>query len=137
MKDTPSPSTVSPSAPKQRTLYELLRLGPVVVGEVRGFKSEIGKKFDKSDKNAPPLTFGVFKLNLELLEDGTAVVVSIYPRQGESTDGIPEKLGLRRGGVVALLIGKSEHKDGQRRVNGSLDNIWMLSDEEERKVRAA
>jgi len=63
------------------SVYSELRKGPLLVGEVRGHRAEIVKKFDKSDKNAPPITFGVFKVNLELLSDGSPVLLNIYADQ--------------------------------------------------------
>ncbi len=134
-KSSPLPSGIARNRPFD--LYKLLKLGPLVAGEVRGFKSEVGKKFDKSDKNAPPLTFGVFRMHLELLEDGAPVMVSVYARQGETMDGFAEKIGLKRGVVVVAHITKSEFKDGQRRVVCPAESIFVLNAEEEAKLRGA
>ena len=120
-----------------KTIYDHLKRGPVLVGEVRGFQSEVGKKFDKSDKNAPPITFGVFKIHLELLGDGAPVMVTIYPGQSDNTEALSERLGLKRGSPVALIVSKSEYKDGQRKVVCALDSIWPLDPEEEKRIRPA
>jgi len=118
-------------------LLQYLRQGPVMVGEVRGFKSEIGKKFDKSDKNAPPITFGVFKINVELLCDGTPVMVSIYPDPSQNIDGIAERLKLRRGAIVALRVGKTELKNGQRMAVCPLDGVHVLTEAESAELLQA
>jgi hypothetical protein len=71
------------------TLTENLKQGALLVAEVRGYKSEVGKKFDKSDKNAPPITFGIFKVHVEILGDGAPVMLSIYG--GESWASSPSR----------------------------------------------
>ena len=71
-------------------------MGPALIGEVRGAKPETAKRFDKSDKNAPPIEFGMFKINIEQLADGIPVgrlVASVVA--GAST-------GRRRVSVVML-----------------------------------
>jgi len=118
-------------------LYHYLKQGPLLVGEVRGFKAEVAKKFDKSDKNAPPITFGVFKVNLELLSDGTPVMLSIYPDPTIDLDKLGEKIGLKRGAIVAVSVGKMELKNGQRSAVCALDAIRVLDDAEAQKVLAA
>src|SRR4051812_46489728 len=118
-------------------LYRALRQGPLLVAEVRGFKSEVGKKFDKSDKNAPPITFGVFKIHLELLGDGTPVMLSIYPGASADIETLAERLRLKRGAIVAVSIGKQEMKDGQRRAVCAVDALRVLDDEEVRELMAA
>lgn len=132
-----APPSSATARNQSANLYKLLKLGPLVAGEVRGFKSEVGKKFDKSDKNAPPITFGVFKMHLELLEDGAPVMISVYARQGETMDGFAEKVGLKRGLVVVAHVGKSEFKDGQRKVVSQPETIFVLNAEEEAKLREA
>jgi hypothetical protein len=119
------------------SLLQYLRQGPVMVGEVRGFKSEIGKKFDKSDKNAPPITFGVFKINVELLCDGTPVIVSIYPDQSQNVDGIADRLKLKRGGIAAFRVGKTELKNGQRMAVCPLDGVHVLTEAESAELLRA
>jgi hypothetical protein len=133
-----SPSSDNPSS-KRLSLHELHKLGPVVVGEVRGFKSELGKKFDKSDKNAPPIVFGVIKVNLEQVGNGTPLIVSIYPSQGKDIDALVSELSpkLQRGAVVAVLVSKSEFRDGFRKVGSTPDGIHMLNEEDLKKLRAA
>ena len=118
-------------------LYHYLKLGPLLVGEVRGFKAEVAKKFDKSDKNAPPIEFGVFKVNLELLCDGSPVMLSIYPDPTVELDKIAEKIGLKRGSIVAVSVGKMELKNGQRKAVCAVDAIRVLDDAEAQKVLAA
>ena len=44
-----------------KKIVGLLRTGPLMVAEVRGTKAETAKRFDKSDKNAAPLEFGLYK----------------------------------------------------------------------------
>ena len=50
----------------------MLRSGPLIVGEFRGGKAETAKRFDKSDKNAAPIEFGMFKFTIELLSETLA-----------------------------------------------------------------
>lgn len=118
-------------------LYKDLKRGPVLVGEVRGFRSEIGKKFDKSDKNAPPITFGVFKVHLEILNDGAPVMLSIYPDATINLDAFGEQLGLKRGAIVAVSVGKLEMRDGQRKAVCAPNALRVLDDNEARNLRAA
>ena len=44
----------------------------------RGGKAETAKRFDKSDKNAAPHRVRMYKVNLELLADGSPVMVSVF-----------------------------------------------------------
>ena len=118
-------------------LYHHLKQGPLLVAEVRGFKSEIGKKFDKSDKNAPPITFGVFKVHLELLGDGSPVMLSIYPDASVDLATFGETLGLRRGCIVAISVGRLELKDGQRRAVCAPNAIRVVDQEEAKTLLAA
>lgn len=111
-------------------LFKYLKQGPVMVGEVRGFKSEIGQKFDKSDKNAAPITFGVFKIHIELLGDGSPVLISIYPGVGANLDEFAEKIGIKKGAIVAARVGRIELKDGQRKATCPPDGIHMLEQED-------
>jgi hypothetical protein len=54
-----------------KKLVSMVRTGPVIVGEFRGGKAETAKRFDKSDKNAKPIEFGMYKFNLQLLSKPT------------------------------------------------------------------
>jgi hypothetical protein len=69
-----------------KKLATMLRTGPVIVGEFRGGKSEPAKRFDKTDKNAAPIEFGMFKMTIELLADGSPVMVSVFLDRGVNTD---------------------------------------------------
>src|SRR5436190_7168903 len=64
-----------------KKLVLMVRTGPVVVGEFRGGKGETAKRFDKTDKNAPPLEFGMYKMNLEMLADGSPVMVTAFVKR--------------------------------------------------------
>jgi hypothetical protein len=118
-------------------LYRYLKVGPLLVGEVRGFRAEIGKKFDKTDKNAPPITFGVFNIHLELLSDGAPVILSIYPGPSVEIEKLGEQLGLKRGALVAVSVGKLENRGGQRRAVCAPDAIRIVSEEDARTLLAA
>ena len=120
-----------------KTIYDLLKQGPLVVGEVRGFSSEIAQKFDKSDAKALPITFGVVKINIEQVGSGTPLIVSIYPKQGDEPTALLARLNLERGTLVAVLVGKSESKDGIRKIVTSPDGIHRLDEEETKKLLAA
>lgn len=108
-----------------------------MVAEVRGFKSEIGKKFDKSNKDAPPIEFGVFKVHLELLGDGSPVMLSIYPDKSVDLTTFGESLGLKRGVIVAISVGRLELKDGQRKAVCAPSAIRVVDQEEARTLLAA
>jgi hypothetical protein len=118
-------------------LYRDLRKGPLLVAEVRGFKSEIGKKFDKSNKDAPPITFGVFKVHLELLADGSPIMLSIYPDASIQLESFGETLGLKRGVLVAISVGRLELKDGQRKAVCAPNAIRLVDPEETKILLAA
>jgi hypothetical protein len=118
-------------------LYRDLRRGPVLVAEVRGFKSEVGKKFDKSDKNAAPIVFGVFKVHLEILSDGAPVMLSIYPGLSSNAETLGEQLGLKRGALLAISVGKLEMKDGQRKAVCAVDALRVLDEQEIRALQEA
>jgi len=118
-------------------LLHYLKQGPLLVAEVRGFRSEIGKKFDKSDKNAPPITFGVFKVHLEILSDGAPVMLSIYPDASINLESFGEQLGLKRGAIVAVSVGKLEMRDGQRKAVCAPNALRMLDEKEIQTLRAA
>jgi hypothetical protein len=119
------------------SIFAILKKGPLLVGEVRGFKSEVGKKFDKSDKNAPPILFGVFKIHMEMLEDGAPVTVSMYPDANSNADKLAEELGLKRGCIVGILVTKTEFKDGQRQARCSMNGIFMLDSAETASLQSA
>ena len=118
-------------------IYRALRAGPLLIAEVRGFRSEMGKKFDKSDKNAPPIVFGVFKIHLEILSDGAPVMLSIYPDASIELDKFGETLGLKRGAIVAVSVGKLEMRDGQRKAVCAPNGLRVLEEDEVRDLRAA
>jgi hypothetical protein len=118
-------------------LYQDLKRGPLLVGEVRGFRSEIGRKFDKSDKNAPPITFGVFKVHLEILSDGAPVMLSIYPDASMNLDTFGEELGLKRGVIVAVSVGKLEMRDGQRKAVCAPNALRILDETEVQTLQGA
>ena len=119
-----------------RAICRALRAGPLLIAEVRGFRSEIGKKFDKSDKSAPPIVFGVFKIHLEILSDGAPVMLSMYPDASIELDKFGETLGLKRGAIVAVSVGKLEMRDGQRKAVCAPTAVRILEEEEIRQVRA-
>ena len=80
-----------------KKLSQMLLAGPVLVGEVRGAKSEIAKRFDKSDKNAAPIEFGIYKVNLELLGDGSPVMLSVFLDSSAKPDEFAQSMKLKRG----------------------------------------
>jgi hypothetical protein len=118
-----------------KALYQDLKRGPLLVAEVRGFRSEIGKKFDKSDKNAPPITFGVFKVHLEIISDGAPVMLSIYPGASMNLDTFGDQLGLKRGAIVAVSVGKLEMRDGQRKAVCAPNALRVLDEKEIQTLR--
>ena len=97
----------------------------------------MGKKFDKSDKNAPPIVFGVFKVFLEILSDGAPVMLSIYPDASMNLDTFGEQLGLKRGALVAVSVGKLEMRDGQRKAVCAPNAVRVLDEDEIQTLRSA
>jgi hypothetical protein len=98
-----------------KKLVTMLRTGPVLVGEFRGGKAETLKRFDKSDKNAAPIEFGMYKFNLELLADGAPVMISVFLDAGIKAEEFAPKVQIRRGDIVAVGVNKLELKNGVRR----------------------
>jgi hypothetical protein len=118
-----------------KRLIEALRSGPVLAGEVRGVKSEIIKRHDKSDKSAPPLQFGLVKINLELLGDGTPVMLAMFVKAGTNPDQHATALALKRGDCVLVKVGKLENDKGTRRATCSEDGIISLDKSETAELR--
>jgi hypothetical protein len=119
-----------------KKLMLMMRTGPVVVGEFRGGKGEIAKRFDKSDKNAPPLEFGMYKMNLEMLADGSPVVVTVFLDKGTNADEFGAKVQMKRGDIVAVSVNKLEMKSGLRRASCGLTNFAVLEKSEVDQLRS-
>jgi hypothetical protein len=81
---------------KMKKLSLMVRTGPVVVGEFRGGKGETAKRFDKSDKNASPLEFGMYKMNLEMLADGSPVMVTVFLDKETRAEEFGAKVQMKR-----------------------------------------
>lgn len=120
---------------QMNTIYESLRQGPLQVGEVRGFKTELAKRFDKSDKNAPPIIFGVLKVMLEQLGDGIPVVLTIYLQPGADAGTCGERLGLKKGVLISISVGKTEIKNGIRSITCGEDAVRVLGEAETALLR--
>ena len=114
----------------------MLRTGPVLVGEYRGGKAETSKRFDKSDKNAPPIEFGMFKFNLEQLGDGAPVMVTVFLDAGVRAEEFAGKVQLKRGDIVAVAVNKIEQKNGVRRASCGMTNFVLLEKSEADQVRS-
>src|SRR6266404_7454781 len=95
-----------------KKLVSMVRTGPVIVGEFRGGKAETAKRFDKTDKNAAPIEFGMYKFNLELLRDGSPVMVTVFLDAGTNVEEFAAKVQMKRGDVVAVAVNKLEMKNG-------------------------
>src|SRR2546427_12999664 len=102
-----------------KMLAKMLRTGPVIVGEFRGGKAETARRFDKSDKNAAPIEFGMYKFNLELLADGLPVMVTVFLDKGTNAEefAATAKGQMKRGDVGAVAMKKLEMKKGVRRAS--------------------
>ena len=109
-----------------KRLTTTLRTGPVIVGEFRGGKAETARRFDKSDKNAAPIEFGMYKFNLELLADGSPVMVSVFLDAGIKAEEFAAKVQIKRGDVVAVAVNKLELKNGVRRASCGMANFVVL-----------
>src|SRR5437667_10928137 len=97
-----------------KKLVSMVRTGPVVVGEFRGGKAETARRFDKSDKNAAPIEFGMYKFNLELLADGSPVMISVFLDAGTKAEEFAAMVQIKRGDAVAVAGNKLGLKKGVR-----------------------
>ena len=119
-----------------KKLVSMLRTGPVVIGEFRGGKAETARRFDKSDKNAAPIEFGMFKFNLELLGDGSPVMVTVFLDAGIKADEFAAKVQMKRGDIVAVAVSKLEMKNGVRRASCGQANFFVLDKSEVDQLRS-
>lgn len=100
-----------------KKILTMLRTGPLIVGEFRGGHAEIAKRFDKTDKNAPPIEFGMFKFTLELLGDGSPAMVSVFLDRGVNAEQFAAAITIKRGDIIAVAANKIEMKERVRRVS--------------------
>src|SRR6266513_1641917 len=119
-----------------KMLSKMLRTGPVIVGEFRGGKAEIAKRFDKSDKNAAPIEFGMYKFNLERLADGAPVMISVFLDAGIKADEFATKVQIKRGDIVVVGVNKLELKNGVHRASCGMTNFAALEKPEVDQLRA-
>jgi hypothetical protein len=119
-----------------KKLVSMVRTGPVVVGEFRGGRGETAKRFDKSDKNAPPLEFAMYKMNLEMLANGSPVMVTVFLDKGTNAEEFGAKVQINRGEVVAVAANKLEMKNGVRRVSCGSANFPVLDKLEVDQLRS-
>ena len=119
-----------------KKLVGMLRSGPVTVGEFRGGKAEIAKRFDKSDKNAAPIEFGMYKMTLELLADGAPVMVSVFLDHGVNAEQFASTVQLKRGDIVAIAVNKVEMKNGVRRASCATNGFSVLDKSEVEQLRS-
>jgi hypothetical protein len=110
-----------------KKLVAMLRTGPVIVGEFRGGKGETAKRFDKTDKNAPPLKLSKYKMNLEMLADGSPVMVTVFLDKGTNAEEFGSKVQIKRGDIVAVAVNKLEMKTGfvGRRAGRQISPSWI------------
>ena len=119
-----------------KKLVTMLRTGPVIVGEFRGGKGETAKRFDKTDKNAPPLEFGMFKMNLEMLADGSPVMVTVFLDKGTNAEEFGAKVQIKRGEIVGVAVNKLEMKNGVRRASCAANGFTALDKSEVEQLRS-
>jgi hypothetical protein len=119
-----------------KKLVLMMRAGPVFVGEFRGGKGETAKRFDKSDKNAPPLELGMYKMNLEMLADGAPVIVTAFLDKGTNPEEFGAKVQIKRGDIVAVAVNKLEMKNGIRRASCGPANFTVLDKSEVDQLRS-
>jgi hypothetical protein len=119
-----------------KKIAAMLRTGPLIVGEFRGGKSEVAKRFDKTDKNAAPIEFGMFKFTLELLADGAPVMVSVFLDRGVDAAQFAATVTMKRGDIVAVGMSKSELSKGVRRVSCGATNFVVLDKSEVDQLRS-
>jgi len=119
-----------------KKLVAMLRTGPVIVGEFRGGKGETAKRFDKTNKNAPPLDLSMYKMNLEMLADGSPVMVTVFLDKGTNAEEFGAKVLIKRGDIVAVAVNKLEMKNGVRRASCGSANFTVLDKSEVDQLRS-
>ena len=119
-----------------KRLVLMMRTGPVLIGEFRGGKGETAKRFDKTDKNAPPLELAMYKMNLEMLADGAPVMVTAFLDKGTNPEEFGAKIHMKRGDVVAVAVNKLEMKNGVRRASCGPANFTVLDKSEVDQLRS-
>jgi hypothetical protein len=119
-----------------KKIVSTLRSGPLLVGEFRGGKAETFRRFDKSDKNAPPIVAGMYKFNVELLADGSPVIVAVFLDTGTNAEEFAAKLQIKRGDVVLVAVNKLEMKNGVRRASCGQANFFVLDKSEVDQLRS-
>jgi hypothetical protein len=119
-----------------KKIVSMVRTGPVIVGEFRGGKAETAKRFDKSDKNAKPIEFGMYKFNIELLADGAPVIVTVFLDVGTNAEEFAAKVQIKRGDLVAVSVSKLEMKNGVRRASCGPSNFTGLDKSEVDQLRS-
>jgi hypothetical protein len=119
-----------------KKVVSMIRTGPIIVGEFRGGKAEIAKRFDKSDKNAAPIEFGMYKFNVELLADGAPVLVAVFLDAGTKAEEFAVKIQIKRGDIVAIAVNKLEMKNGVRRASCGQANFVVLDKSEVDQLRS-
>ena len=119
-----------------KKLIGMLRTGPVIVGEFRGGRAETAKRFDKSDKNAVPIEFGMFKMTIELLGDGAPVMVSAFLDHGVKAEQFASTVQLKRGDIVVIAVNKLEMKNGVRRASCATNGFTTLERSEVEQLRS-
>ena len=90
----------------------------------------------KSDRNAAPIEFGMYKFNLELLADGSPVMVSVFLDAGIKAEEFAAKVQIKRGDVVAVAVNKLELKNGVRRASCGMANFVVLEKTEVEQLRS-
>ena len=121
---------------RMKRIMVMLRSGPLLVGEVRGAKAETARRFDKSDKNAAPIEFGMFKINIELIADGSPVMVSVFLDAGVKADEFAAKVQVKKSDVIAVAVNKLELKNGIRRATCSANGFVVLDKSEVDQLRS-
>jgi len=119
-----------------KKLVSMVRTGPVVVGEFRGGKGETARRFDKTDKNAAPLEFGMYKMHLEMLADGSPVMLTVFLDKGTNAEEFGAKVQIKRGDVVAVAVNKLEIRNGVRRASCGSANFTVLDKSEVDQLRS-
>jgi hypothetical protein len=118
-----------------KKVIALLRTGPVLIGEVRGAKPETARRFDKTDRNAAPLEFGMLKINIEQLADGSPAMISAFLDAETKAEDFAAKAQLKRGDVIAVAVNKLELKNGVRRATCGANGFVVLDKSEADQLR--
>jgi hypothetical protein len=68
----------------------------------------------------------MYKMNLEMLADGSPVMVTAFLDKGTNAEEFGAKVQMKRGDIVAVAVNKLEMKNGLRRASCGMTNFGVM-----------